>query len=85
MFYRKLYGEIAAICSEIYTKHKNALCGQKVVLCFDFKPAASKDLSNFLQTLLLCCEIAGSNLKFGLYVICGFYSSSSVFLIPLRR
>jgi len=25
-----LYREIIAVCSEIYTKHTNTLCGQKV-------------------------------------------------------
>ena len=25
-----LYGEIIAVCSEIHTKHINALCGQNV-------------------------------------------------------
>ena len=33
-----LYREIIAICSEIHTKHKNALCGQKVEF-FNFKLA----------------------------------------------
>jgi hypothetical protein len=27
-----LYREIIAVCSEIYTKHKNTLCGQNVGL-----------------------------------------------------
>jgi len=27
-----LYREIIAVCSEIYTKHTNALCGQNVEL-----------------------------------------------------
>ena len=27
-----LYREIMAVCSEIHTKHINAVCGQKVVL-----------------------------------------------------
>ena len=27
-----LYGEIIAVCSQIHTKHVNALCGQKVEL-----------------------------------------------------
>jgi len=27
-----LYREIIAVCSQIHTKHKNALCGQNVVL-----------------------------------------------------
>ena len=27
-----LYSEIIAVCSQIHTKHKNTLCGQKVKL-----------------------------------------------------
>jgi len=28
-----LYREIIAVCSEIHTKHINAVCGQNVMLC----------------------------------------------------
>jgi hypothetical protein len=31
------YRDIIAVCSEIHTKHINALCGQNVEL-FNFKP-----------------------------------------------
>jgi hypothetical protein len=35
-----LYREILAVCSEIHTKHINALCGQNVEL-LDVKPGSS--------------------------------------------
>ena len=35
-----LYWEIIAVCSEIHTKHINALCGQNVELV-DFKPGGT--------------------------------------------
>ena len=33
-----LYSEITAVCSQIYTKHINTLCGQNVAL-LNVKPA----------------------------------------------
>jgi hypothetical protein len=71
MLYRKMYGEIAAVCSEIYIKHKNTICGQKVEMFFIFKLGASKVCSDIGHTILLRCEIAGSNLKFFDYILCG--------------
>ena len=35
-----LYGEIIAVCSEIYTKHINALCGQNIEL-LNVKPGGT--------------------------------------------
>jgi len=35
-----LYWEIIAVCSEIYTEHINALCGQKVEL-LNVKPGGT--------------------------------------------
>jgi len=29
-----LYREIITVCSQIYTKHQNTMCGQNVELCY---------------------------------------------------
>jgi len=49
-----LYREIIAVCSQIYTKHINTLCGQKVEVLYVKPPGTYKVKCTLVQALRLC-------------------------------
>jgi hypothetical protein len=56
-----LHGEIIAVCSEIYTKHINTLCGQKVEL-LNFKSGGTNSKQwNLINTDMIFVIIVSDN------------------------